>query len=56
MNRNLHWSVYEAVCLEQVLDRSPPTTHHQEGTVSQPLDVLQGSGNCLETLLNSKRR
>ena len=41
VNWDLDWSVNKSVCLEQVLGRGPFATPHQEGAISQSIDVLR---------------
>ena len=52
-----HVLVYQQIeCLEKTHRLRFPSTLYQERSIPQPFNASEGSGHCLETLLDSKGR
>ena len=56
MYKNVHWSVKKGLCLQKIISLGFPRALYKEGSVSQPLGALKGSGYCLEALLHLEGR
>ena len=52
----MHWSVNKSLGLQKILSLGFPRVLHKEGSISQPLGALKGSGYCLEALLHHEGR